>query len=102
MRLIECLRVARKVSKMFPEGCKTGNELDWMLKGNCPVCVASPIEHLSIFEYGMKYPARNTLAFGMVKINLCDYHLGQLRLLMEKENQCPNCGADMRGDNTCP
>ncbi len=87
MRLIESLRVARKVSKMFPESCKTGNELDWMLKGNCPVCVAKPIEHLSIFEYGEKYPARNTLVFGMVEINLCDYHLEQLRLCMEKRRE---------------
>lgn len=34
MRLIECLRVARKVSKMFPEGCKTGNEKAYAQRGS--------------------------------------------------------------------
>lgn len=78
MGLIRTLRVAHKMSEMFPEGCKTGNELNWMLKGNCPACVASPIERMSILEYRNKYPAENTLTIGHIKINLCNHHLKQL------------------------
>lgn len=32
----------------FPTNIKSGNELDWMLKGNCPCCIAEPIEHLIV------------------------------------------------------
>ena len=87
----ETLKSAIKVSKMFPHGCKTGNECDWMLKGNCPVCVESPIESLSIFDYSMKYPAHNVLTLGRVKLNLCDQHLKMLRDKINKfvlEDSC--------------
>lgn len=84
MNLLRHLRIARKIADIFPEGCETGNELDWMLKGNCPACVAEPLEHTSILEYRMKHPARNTLTVGMVKLNLCDYHLEQLHNRLEQ------------------
>lgn len=78
MKLLRVLRTANKVSRMFPEGCETGNELDWMLKGNCPVCIVSPLEQTSILEYQRKYPARNTITLGHVTLNLCDRHLEEL------------------------
>lgn len=77
------LKCAYKVSRMFPQGCKTGNELDWMLKGNCPACVKAPFEPLSVFDYRMKYPAHNTITIGSVKLNLCDRHLRQLRGIID-------------------
>ena len=62
----------------FPNGCKSGNELDWMLKENCPKCLSHPIESLSNAEYHNKYPARNRLVLGSVTIYLCDVHLKEL------------------------
>lgn len=49
-----------------------------MLKDNCPVCVANPIESLCNAEYMRKYPARNTVRFGAISINICDQHLKEL------------------------
>lgn len=63
----------------FPNGCKTGNEMDWIFKGNCPCCVANPIEILSNKEYHDKYPANNRIQMGAVTIYLCDVHLQELR-----------------------
>ena len=85
MGLIRTLRVAHKMSEMFPEGCKTGNELNWMLKGNCPACVASPIERMSILEYRNKYPAENTLTM------LDDDGSFTTQDIIEIRN-CPLCG----------
>ena len=62
----------------FPNGCKSGNELNWMLKENCPECLSHPIESLSNAEYHNKYPARNRLVLGSVAIYLCDVHLKEL------------------------
>lgn len=63
----------------FPNSCKSGNELDWMLKGNCPCCISEPIEILSNEEYHKKYPANNRLQIGIVTIYLCDIHFKLLR-----------------------
>jgi len=78
MKLLRTLRAISKGLKEFPEGCKTGNELDWMLKGNCPACVADPFERISIADYRYKYPVWNTLTIGSVQLNLCDRHLEEL------------------------
>ncbi len=59
----------------FPNGCKTGNELDWILKHSFPCCLANPIEILSNKEYHNKYPANNRIEMGAVTIYLCDVHL---------------------------
>ena len=68
----------------FPYECKSGNELDWMLKDNCPCCIGKPIEWLSNVEYRMKYPAKNKIQFGTVTVYLCDYHLKELKEELEK------------------
>lgn len=62
----------------FPTGIKSDNELDWMLKGNCPCCIANPIENLSNAEYNKKYPAEYTLTLGVVKVYLCRIHYVEL------------------------
>lgn len=74
----------------FPNGCKHGNELSWMLKDNCPCCTSNPIETLSNKEYHERYPARNILTLGSMKIYLCDYHMDELKnklLKTEKNNE---------------
>ena len=63
----------------FPRECKSGNELSWIFKGNCPCCMERPIEWLSNREYHEKYPAKNRIQIGVVKIYMCDYHLKELR-----------------------
>lgn len=63
----------------FPTNIKSGNELDWMLKGNCPCCIAEPIEHLSNAEYHKKYPVEYTLTLGTVRIYLCKLHYDELK-----------------------
>lgn len=68
----------------FPNGCKTRNELDWMLKDNCPCCLREPIECLSNRDYHIKYPARNKIDLGMIKIYLCDLHLDELKDALNK------------------
>lgn len=69
----------------FPKKCKHGNELSWMIKDNCPCCISDPIETLSNKEYHERYPARNILTLGNMKIYLCDYHLEQLKRMLEVE-----------------
>lgn len=71
-------RIKKKFAT-FPKGCKTGNESNWMLKDNCPCCIANPIESLSNCAYHKKYPANNRLEMGVVTIYLCDFHLNELR-----------------------
>lgn len=63
----------------FPRECKTGNELSWIFKDNCPCCIAKPIEPLSNQKYHEKYPARNRIQIGTVTIYMCDYHLKELK-----------------------
>ena len=63
----------------FPRECKSGNELSWIFKGNCPCCMERPIEWLSNREYHEKYPAKNRIQIGVVTIYMCDYHLKELR-----------------------
>lgn len=63
----------------FPSACEHGNELSWMFKDNCPCCINKPIENLSNKDYHEKYPARNVLTLGNVKLYLCDYHLKELK-----------------------
>lgn len=71
----------------FPSKCKSDNELDWMLKGNCPCCIKQPIESLSNKEYHEKYPANNRIQIGTVTIFLCDVHLKELKSeLLEYEH----------------
>ena len=72
----------------FPNNCKTGNELSWMLKDNCPICVSERIEYLSNAEYHRKYPARNRIQMGVITIYLCDYHLNELREVLNKVIEC--------------
>lgn len=83
MGLISCTK--RKIADFalknatFPIKCKTGNELDWILKDNCPYCIANPIEPLSNAEYHRKYPAKNKMRFGVTTVYLCDFHLRKLK-----------------------
>lgn len=67
----------------FPNGCKHGNELNWMFKDCCPVCVNSPIESLSNKEYHEKYPAHNKIQLGVLTFYLCDVHLKELREIIK-------------------
>lgn len=75
------MKIQRKISDWifsnisFPRKCQTGNELGWMLKDNCPCCIAEPIEILSNRDYHIKYPAKNRIRLGMTNIYLCDIHL---------------------------
>lgn len=69
----------------FPNGCKTGNELDWILKHSCPCCLANPIEILSNKDYHNKYPANNRIDIGVATIYLCDIHLKELRESLANE-----------------
>ena len=68
----------------FPNRCETGNELSWMLKDNCPVCVKEPIEGLSNEEYHKKYPANNKIVLGVTVLYMCDTHLEQLKDILTK------------------
>ena len=78
------MKIKQKVSDWilkntsFPNKCESGNELDWMLKDNCPCCIAEPIESLSNYEYRKKYPAHNRIQIGVTTIYLCDVHLKEL------------------------
>ncbi len=63
----------------FPNGCKHGNELNWMFKHCCPVCINEPIESLSNKEYNEKYPAHNKIRVGVLTFYLCDVHLEEMR-----------------------
>lgn len=69
----------------FPNKCVTGNEMDWMLKNNCPCCILQPIEPLSNKEYHEKYPANNRMRIGAVTIYLCDKHFEQLKSELLKD-----------------
>lgn len=69
----------------FPTNVKNGNELSWILKDNCPCCIAKPIENLSNEEYHKKYPAEYTLTLGVVKVYLCKTHLAELRKAMDEQ-----------------
>ena len=83
-------KISRKISNWifkntsFPNGYKTGNELDWMLKDNCPCCISEPIESLSNKEYRKKYPAHNRLRLGIITVYLCDIHFKKLRTEMSR------------------
>lgn len=68
----------------FPNGCISGNELNWILKNNCPCCISEPIENLSNYEYHKKYPADNRLKIGITTVYLCDIHFKELRMEMNK------------------
>lgn len=71
----------------FPNGCKTGNESKWMLKDNCPCCIANPIAYLSNAKYHSKYPPKNKLSFGRISIYLCDFHLNKLMKIDQIEEK---------------
>lgn len=73
----------------FPRHCKSGNELNWMFKGNCPVCLYHPIESLSNKEYHIKYPSRNRLTLGGMNIYLCDRHLVEVKSVLDEEFNKP-------------
>ena len=74
----------------FPKGCQTGNESNWMLKDNCPCCIANPIEYLSNAKYHSEYPPKNKLRFGRISIYLCDFHLNKLMKIDQIEEKDPN------------
>lgn len=63
----------------FPNECKSGLELNWMLKDVCPCCLSHPIECLSNYEYAKKYPANIKIEFGFTTIYLCEYHFNKLK-----------------------
>lgn len=84
MNIKKLLSTVFLLSRIYPNGCKSGNELDWMFKDCCPVCLASPIEPLSNMEYQLKYPAKNKLHFGRITIYLCDKHLNELKDTLNK------------------
>lgn len=67
----------------FPNGCKHGNELNWMFKDCCPACINEPIESLSNKEYREKYPAHNKIQLGVLTFYLCDVHLKELREIIK-------------------
>lgn len=46
--------------------------------GVCPMCVAEPIEHLSVMEYSRKYPAIYHMELGYVHVWLCKVHAKEL------------------------
>lgn len=72
----------------FPYGCESGNELDWILKNNCPCCISKPIESISNEKYKRKYPANNKITFGgNVQIFLCDTHAEELREALNKNKK---------------
>lgn len=49
-----------------------------IFKGVCPMCVAHPIEYLSVMEYSRKYPAEYHIEFGYVNVYLCKVHAKEL------------------------
>lgn len=69
----------------FPKHCKSGNELSWIFKDNCPVCLMFPIEALSNKEYHIKYPSHNKIQLGKMNVYLCDKHLLELKSVLNKE-----------------
>lgn len=69
----------------FPKHCKSGNELSWIFRNNCPVCLCSPIEKLSNKEYHIKYPSHNRIQLGVINIYLCDKHLLELKSVLEAQ-----------------
>lgn len=71
----------------FPKKCESGNELDWILKDNCPCCISNPIENLSNRDYHIKYPAKNRIELGSVAIYLCDVHLEELKDAMSDKDR---------------
>lgn len=46
--------------------------------GVCPMCVAQPVEYLTVEDYGRKYPAIYHLQFGYVHVWLCKVHAKEL------------------------
>lgn len=76
----------------FPAGVKSGNEFDWMLTGNCPCCIAEPIEILSNAEYHKKYPTAYELTLGVTKIYLCKVHYNEFKNVVAKEVKVANNG----------
>ena len=84
INLKEAIKVVKVCFEKFPSHCKSGNELDFLLKDNCPVCIADPIESLSNAKYHKKYPANNVLKLGATKIYLCDKHFQELRKRMNE------------------
>ena len=46
--------------------------------GVCPMCVAEPIEHLTVEDYARKYPAIYHLELGYVNVWLCKVHAKEL------------------------
>lgn len=70
----------------FPNSCKSGLELNWMLKDVCPCCMTHPIEILSNYEYRKKYPAKNQIELGITTVYLCDYHFKKLKNKLDNTN----------------
>lgn len=69
-----------KIKNIFPLcDSKSNADMSWILKNNCPVCLSDPIETLSHQEYREKYPPNYTLTLGTVKINLCEFHMKELK-----------------------
>ena len=78
------LNIAKELAKEFPDGCKTGSELDWLPKGICPFCAANPIERLSNYEYSRKYPVEHTMQFGIARIDMCSHHFNEFMKYLER------------------
>lgn len=84
MGIMDSLKACRHLLKTYPEDCEINNKHSWIFKNNCVVCIEHPIECLSIAEYQLKYPAVHTLVLGAVKVNMCDYHMQQMRAYFNK------------------
>lgn len=63
----------------FPINVQNEYKFAWMLKHNCPCCLANPLESLSNKDYSKKYPANNILTLGVTKIYLCDAHYDEFK-----------------------
>ena len=46
--------------------------------GVCPMCVAQPVEYLTVEDYGRKYPAIYHIEFGYGHVWLCKVHAKEL------------------------
>ena len=49
-----------------------------IFQGVCPMCVAEPIEYLTVEDYERKYPAIYHIEFGYVHVWLCKVHAKEL------------------------
>lgn len=90
MGILGSIKACRHLLKTYPKDCEISNKHSWIFKGNCVVCIEYPIEHLTIAEYQLKYPAVHTLMLGAVEVNMCDYHMRQMREYFKEQKDEEN------------